>query len=205
LTGFDRALIYRFDADWHGETIAEDKAADWEQSFLGLHFPASDIPVQAKALYSLAPIRWMERRDYEPVPVLSLPSRGAETLDLSFTRLRSMSPSHRAYHRNMGVDGSMSVPLMSGNRLWGLLVLHHHGPWRVPPGRRSVLMALVSMPSPCASPQAEAVEAERARAKISPSPCVCWSGPPGRKTPLPSYRAAQPEVDPIRRTDWRLG
>jgi light-regulated signal transduction histidine kinase (bacteriophytochrome)/CheY-like chemotaxis protein len=163
LTRHDRALIYRFDADWNGETIAEDKVTDWGQPFLGLHFPASDIPAQARALYARTPMRWMPMRDYEPVPLLIAAARGGPSdIDLSFARLRSMSPVHRAYHRNMGVDGAMSVSLMSKGRLWGLLVLHHRGALRVSPGRRSAVMALADAFALRLAP-AERAEAERAR------------------------------------------
>jgi light-regulated signal transduction histidine kinase (bacteriophytochrome) len=163
LTGYGRALIYRFDGDWNGETIAEDKVPDWEQSFLGLHFPASDIPAQARALYVHSPMRWMPRRDYDPVPLLAVPGRGGPGgVDLSFARLRSMSPVHRAYHRNMGVDGSMSVSLLSQGRLWGLLVLHHRGSLRVSPGRRAAVAALADAFALRLTP-AEQAEAERAR------------------------------------------
>ena len=163
LTGYDRALIYRFDLDWNGEAIAEDKAIDWGQLFLGLHFPASDIPTQARTLYARAPSRWMPLRDYQPVPLIVEPGRGGpKDIDLSFARLRSMSPVHRAYHRNMGVDGSMSVSLLSNGRLWGLLVLHHRSPLRVSPGRRSAVVALADAFALRLGP-AQRAESERAR------------------------------------------
>jgi two-component system, chemotaxis family, sensor kinase Cph1 len=47
LTGFDRVMVYRFDPEWNGELVAEDRRADLEP-FLGLRYPASDIPAQAR-------------------------------------------------------------------------------------------------------------------------------------------------------------
>ncbi|MFM2044537.1 MAG: hypothetical protein RLY86_3113 [Pseudomonadota bacterium] len=141
LTGFDRVLIYRFDADWHGEVVAEDKVPDWAQSFAGLHFPASDIPRQARALYTRSLSRHVPDRDATPVPIDSL--AGTPPLDLSLARHRSLSAVHLEYHRNMGVDGSMSVSIMVEGRLWGLVTCHHRGPHHVPVPRRSATMALV--------------------------------------------------------------
>ncbi len=69
LTGYERVVIYRFDADWNGQAIAEDKVADWEHSLSGVRFPASDIPAQARELYRHSPMRWVPDRDATPVPL----------------------------------------------------------------------------------------------------------------------------------------
>jgi len=147
LTGYERVLIYRFDQDWHGQTLAEDKVADWDQSLDGLHFPASDIPAQARELYRRSLIRWVPSRDAVPVPLHRDPSwEVGETppkpIDLSFSRLRSLSPVHLQYHRNMGVDGSMSLSILHEGRLWGLMVCHHRRPHRPSPGQRAAAAAL---------------------------------------------------------------
>ncbi len=143
ISGYERVLVYRFDERWDGEAIAEDKVDDWEQSFLGLHFPASDIPRQARDLYARSPLRWVPRRDYEPVPLLSDPAwRPGVPLDLSFARLRSLSPVHLQYHRNMGVDGTMSLSILRDGRLWGLVVCHHREPHKPSAGQRSAVAAL---------------------------------------------------------------
>jgi len=147
LTGYERVLIYRFDRDWHGQTLAEDKVADWEQSLDGLHFPASDIPAQARELYRRSLIRWVPSRDAVPVPLhrdpiweaADLPAR---PIDLSFSRLRSLAPVHLQYHRNMGVDGSMSLSILHEGELWGLMVCHHRRPHRPSPGQRAAAAAL---------------------------------------------------------------
>ncbi|MBB5695070.1 response regulator [Muricoccus pecuniae] len=147
LTGYERVLIYRFDQDWHGQTLAEDKVADWEQSLDGLHFPASDIPAQARELYRRSLIRWVPSRDAAPVPLhkdpsWEVPEMPERPIDLSFTRLRSLSPVHLQYHRNMGVDGSMSLSILHEGQLWGLMVCHHRRPHRPSPGQRAAATAL---------------------------------------------------------------
>jgi light-regulated signal transduction histidine kinase (bacteriophytochrome) len=90
LSGFERVLVYRFDPDWNGETIAEDRMAAWAQSFLGLRSPASDIPAQARDLYTRNLIRFVPDHDYAPAPLLSTPDRREVPLDLSGARLRSV-------------------------------------------------------------------------------------------------------------------
>ncbi|MDB4974869.1 MAG: cph [Myxococcaceae bacterium] len=130
LTGFDRVMIYRFDDDWNGEVIAESKREDLE-SFLGLHYPASDIPAQARRLYTINWLRFIGDVDYVPVPLLSL--RADAVLDMSFCTLRSVSPIHCEYLRNMGVTASMSISLLRDEQLWGLIACHHYSGPRVVP------------------------------------------------------------------------
>lgn len=127
LTGHDRVLVYRFLDDGAGEVIAEAKADDIG-SLMGLRFPESDIPAQARALYVRNRLRVIPDTRYEPVPIVPgiLPS--GRPLDLSLHHLRSVSPMHLQYSRNMGVLGSMSVSIISGGRLWGLFTLHHRTP-----------------------------------------------------------------------------
>ena len=133
LTGFDRVMVYEFDADWHGHVIAESKRDDLE-SFLGLHYPASDIPAQARRLYTLNWLRIIPDVAYQParlVPPLDPPS--GLPLDLSFSVLRSVSPIHIQYLKNMGVTASMSMSLIINNQLSGLVACHHYsGPHHVP-------------------------------------------------------------------------
>ena len=140
LTGYERVLVYRFDADWNGQAIAEDRAPGWDHSLLHLHFPASDIPSQARALYHRSTMRWVADRDATPVPLVAAP--GVDRIDLSFARLRSLSPTHLQYHRNLGVDGTMSISIMAGQRLWGLMVCHHRRPHRTSAGQRAAAAAL---------------------------------------------------------------
>ncbi|MCF6743990.1 GAF domain-containing protein [Blastococcus sp. KM273128] len=129
LTGFDRVMVYRFDPEWNGEVIAEDRRADLEP-FLGLWFPASDIPAQARALYATNWMRLIPDAGYRPVP-LEPPTVGGRPLDLSGAMLRSVSPVHLEYLANMGVRASMSISLVDRGKLWGLIACHHYaGPHR---------------------------------------------------------------------------
>ncbi|MEV7973844.1 SpoIIE family protein phosphatase [Cellulomonas sp. NPDC089187] len=122
LTGFDRVMVYRFDAEYNGEVVAEAKRGDLEP-FFGLHYPASDIPPQARALYEKSWIRLISDVDYVPVPVVpALP----QPLDLTYASLRSVSPIHCEYLRNMGVRASMSISLLRDGKLWGMIACHHY-------------------------------------------------------------------------------
>jgi len=127
LTGFDRVMIYRFDEQWNGTVIAEDRN-DRLPSYLDLRFPASDIPEQARRLYALNRLRLIADARYAPVPLLPPAKPGEVPLDLGFSVLRSVSPVHREYMRNMGTASSMSISVMDGERLWGLISCHHAGP-----------------------------------------------------------------------------
>lgn len=130
LTGFDRVMVYRFDASWNGEVVAERCLPD-QEPFLGLRYPASDIPAQARALYVRNWTRLIADATYTPSPLLPdhNPSTG-EPLDLSKAVLRSVSPVHLTYLANMGVQASMSLSLVIDGELWGLVACHHNQPHR---------------------------------------------------------------------------
>jgi light-regulated signal transduction histidine kinase (bacteriophytochrome) len=126
LTGFDRVMVYRFDAEYNGEVVAEARRPDLEP-FLGLHYPASDIPPQARALYEKSWIRLISDVDYTPVPVVpTAEPLSGRPLDLTYATLRSVSPIHCEYLRNMGVRASMSISLLRDGRLWGMVACHHY-------------------------------------------------------------------------------
>ncbi|MGY2082963.1 SpoIIE family protein phosphatase [Blastococcus sp. SYSU DS0539] len=133
LTGFDRVMVYRYDADFNGEVVAEGKAPRLN-SFLGLHYPASDIPAQARALYEKNWIRLISDVGYTPVPLQPVdhPVSG-RPLDLTYSALRSVSPIHVEYLHNMGVHASMSISLLRGDKLWGLIACHHYSGPHAPP------------------------------------------------------------------------
>ena len=136
ITGFDRVMVYRFAADASGEVVAESRNNTIE-SFSGLHFPPSDIPAQARALYVQNPIRIIPDISYQPA--LLVPDRNPLTgrpIDLSHAVLRSVSPIHLEYMANMGVHGSMSVSILRGERLWGLIACHNVAPRHVGPDAR---------------------------------------------------------------------
>ncbi|GAB6195402.1 GAF domain-containing protein [Lysobacter xanthus] len=135
LTGYDRVMVYRFLHDGSGDVIAESVAGDLEP-YLGLRYPASDIPPQARALYLRNRLRVIPDADYVPVPVLPGTVDG-RPVDLSQHALRSVSPIHLEYLRNMGVAASMSISIIAGGRLWGLIACHHRAPRLVPPAVRA--------------------------------------------------------------------
>lgn len=125
LTGFDRVMVYQFADDGTGTVIAE-RCAPGVTPYLGLRYPASDIPKQARALYALNMLRIITDVHYQPARLLALP--GEAPLDMSYCVLRSVSPIHLEYLQNMGVGASMSVSLLRGPELWGLIACHHSGP-----------------------------------------------------------------------------
>ncbi|MBR0967636.1 GAF domain-containing protein [Bradyrhizobium diazoefficiens] len=127
LTGFDRVMVYQFHPDGSGEVIAEAAEAGLER-FLGLHYPASDIPRQARILYERNWLRIIADIDAKPAALLSVATHNAGLLDLSMSVLRSVSPIHIEYLRNMGVDASMSVSILRDGKLWGLFACHHYAP-----------------------------------------------------------------------------
>ncbi|WP_157217541.1 ATP-binding protein [Flavisphingomonas formosensis] len=132
ITGFDRALVYRFDKDMNGTVIAEHRN-DVLPSYLDLRFPASDIPAQARELYRLNRLRLIADAHYQPVPIVpAINPRTGRPIDLSHATLRSVSPVHLEYMRNMGTGASMSVSLLREGALWGLLSCHNQAPRRVP-------------------------------------------------------------------------
>lgn len=131
-TGFDRVMVYRFAPDGHGSVIAEASRQGIE-TFLGLHYPASDIPQQARRLYEINWLRLIVDTDYQPAmltPAIN-PVTNA-TLDMSQSVLRSVSPIHVQYLKNMGVSASTSISLLNDGKLWGLIACHHYSPKFVP-------------------------------------------------------------------------
>ncbi len=125
ITGFDRVMVYRFnEEDGSGTVIAESRRPDLE-TFLDLHYPASDIPKQARALYLLNWLRLIADVNYQPAQVIPTvnPVTG-RSLDMSYAVLRSVSPIHIEYLKNMAVGASMSISIIADEKLWGLIVCH---------------------------------------------------------------------------------
>jgi light-regulated signal transduction histidine kinase (bacteriophytochrome) len=127
MLGYDRVMIYQFGADGAGKVLSEAKRPHLE-SFLGQYFPASDIPRQARALYLKNTIRIISDANFERIPILPVLDASGEPLDLSFAHLRSVSPIHCEYLRNMGVGASMSISIIVDGALWGLIACHHYAP-----------------------------------------------------------------------------
>lgn len=140
ITGYDRVMLYRFREDWTGEVIAEATAADMG-SYLGLRFPASDIPAIARNLYMLNPARLIPDATAAAVPLLSLAN--APPPDLTYSTLRSVAAVHLQYLEHMGVRASFSVPIRISGRLWGLVACHHLQPKAISPTHRQVCIDTV--------------------------------------------------------------
>jgi light-regulated signal transduction histidine kinase (bacteriophytochrome) len=147
ITGFDRVLVYRFDENWHGSVIAEEKP-EYLTSYLGLYYPASDIPQQARKLYTQNWLRLIPNVNYQPAKIIPTNNPiNNQPLDLSSSVLRSVSPLHIQYMQNMGVSASMSISIIKNQQLWGLISCHHQSPKYVPYEIRSACEFLGQMTS----------------------------------------------------------
>ncbi|WP_409301619.1 ATP-binding protein [Pseudomonas sp. KCJK8993] len=162
MTGYDRVLIYRFEEEGHGQVIAEATRPTMEV-FNGLFFPASDIPQQARELYRSNWLRIIPDADYQPVPLVpTLRPDNGQALDLSFATLRSVSPIHCQYMKNMGVLSSMSISLLKDDQLWGLISCGNRQPLLVPHELRIACQTIGQVLSLQISAM-EALEASRQR------------------------------------------
>ena len=158
VTGFGRVMVYQFDPDGHGHVLAECRDPSYH-AYLGQRFPATDIPRQARELYTLNRIRLIQDANYTPArltPPLN-PVSGAAN-DLSFAALRSVSPIHLQYMRNMGTLASMSVSLMVKGKLWGLISCHHESAWPVPFDKRNACEQLGQILAMCIASREDADE-----------------------------------------------
>jgi light-regulated signal transduction histidine kinase (bacteriophytochrome)/CheY-like chemotaxis protein len=142
---YDRVLVYRFMQDGSGWVIAESREPHLEP-FLDLHYPAADIPQQARALYVKNWLRLITRVNYDAAPLTpAFHPRTGEPLDMSQAILRDVSPIHREYLRNMGIDASMSISIIRGGKLWGLIACHHYSPRILPRHLRAICELFGSM------------------------------------------------------------
>lgn len=124
-TGYDRVLAYQFLEDGSGRVLAEDREEGLE-SYVGLHYPASDIPEPARRLFSMKWISHLPNVDYAVVPVLAADGEDGNPLDLSYSILRSVSIMYSGYLKNMGVKSTMVLTLLNNGKLWGLISCMHH-------------------------------------------------------------------------------
>lgn len=125
MLGYDRVMVYQFLHNGAGRVIAEAKASGLS-SFMGQHFPASDIPYQARRLYLENTIRMIGDVNFTPVPLEPPLRSDEEPVDMSFAQLRSVSPIHCEYLKNMGVAASLSISVVVDGELWGLISCHHN-------------------------------------------------------------------------------
>ena len=139
ITGYDRVMVYRFGEGGHGEVIAEVHAPRLEP-YLGNHYPNTDIPLQARRQYLRQRVGAVADSSYRPVPLLvDAALDDGMPLDLTYSALRSVSPIHREFMRNMGTAASLSIGVTLGQALWGLLICHHGTPRIVDPEIRAVV------------------------------------------------------------------
>jgi light-regulated signal transduction histidine kinase (bacteriophytochrome) len=143
-TGYDRVMVYRFAPSGSGEVVAE-ACRPGIGSFKGLHYPATDIPAQARALYERNLLRVITDVNAAPVPIVPQHDEEARPLDLSLSILRSVSPIHIEYLKNMGVGASMSISIIVEDKLWGLFACHHYEPKCPGFERRSVCELFAQM------------------------------------------------------------
>lgn len=136
ITGFERVMVYQLDAEGAGRVIAEDRI-DTLTPYLDLHYPATDIPIQARQLYTLNWLRLIPDANYQPATLIPALVDNSPT-DLSLSVLRSVSPLHIEYMKNMGVGASMSISLVQDQKLWGLIACHHSTPRYVPYSIRTI-------------------------------------------------------------------
>jgi len=142
---YDRVLVYRFMQDESGWVIAESRETHLEP-FLHLHYPAADIPKQARSLYIKNWLRLITQVNYDPAPLIPVNNpRTGQPLDMSQAILRDVSPIHREYLRNMGIDASMSISIIRDGKLWGLIACHHYSSRILPRHLRAVCELFGSM------------------------------------------------------------
>lgn len=131
IIGYDRVMVYRFDPDFNGEVFAESKEEDLEP-FLGLNYPHTDIPPQARELYKKQTIRMIPDVNYTPTSIIALDGDSSyKDLDLSNSTLRSISPIHIKYLKNMGVEATLTISIMINEQLWGMIACHNYTPKKV--------------------------------------------------------------------------
>jgi light-regulated signal transduction histidine kinase (bacteriophytochrome) len=159
VTGFGRVMVYQFDHDGHGHVMAESRDESYH-SYLGQHFPAADIPAQARReLYTLSRIRLIPDANYVPSPLVPAINPATDRPnDLSFAALRSVSPVHLQYMRNMQTMASMSISLVVKGRLWGLISCHNAGPARVEFEKRAACEQLGQILALCIETREDAAE-----------------------------------------------
>lgn len=132
VTGFDRVMLYKFDDDGHGEVLAEEKLADME-SYLGLHFPESDVPAPARKMFLSNWIRVIPNASAEAVDLVpAVNPITQQPTDLVMSILRQPYHCHIEYLHHMNVESSLTISLMKDQKLWGLIACHHKTPKYVP-------------------------------------------------------------------------
>jgi chemotaxis family two-component system sensor kinase Cph1 len=165
VTRYDRVMLYQFLPGWHGEVIAE-VLAPGIHGFLGLRFPASDIPATSRRLYMISRQRVIPDVSAEAVEVVGL--QGLRPLDFTFSQLRAVHPVHIQYLRNIGVEASFSLSIIVSGRLWGMIACHHLTPKRVSLLQRQYCEEMATITN-IHMTDVSAIEREKARARLHES------------------------------------
>lgn len=132
ITGYDRVMIYRFDEDYNGQVFAESKI-DRIEPFLGLYYPHTDIPAQAREIFLLNSTRMIANVQADNVALYAIDENADhKSIDLTQSTLRSSSPMHIQYLNNMGVGATFTIALSKQGKLWGLIACHHYAPKQIP-------------------------------------------------------------------------
>ncbi len=146
LTGYDRVMIYRFDEKWNGQVLSESKKSHVSESWLGLHYPASDIPKQARELFIKQGVRILENiKDDNSRIVPELNPKTNSLADIGKSHLRGASKFHLEYLTNMGVEGTLTCAIKHNDDLWGLIACHHYAPKFIDNRKRQSLQFLSEM------------------------------------------------------------
>ncbi len=165
-TDYDRIMVYQFDDEWNGAVRGEQRLES-QEPYLGLHFPATDIPAPARAMLLQNGLRVIADVQYQPAPLFPrADARDVQPLDLSRAQLRSVSPIHLEYLRNMEVQASLTISLLVDGKLWGLIACHHRSPYFPSPMLREACELFGQLVSMQLSDRIQAVgkiEAERSR------------------------------------------
>ncbi|MBE9067109.1 GAF domain-containing protein [Leptolyngbya cf. ectocarpi LEGE 11479] len=144
LTGYDRVMVYQFDEDQAGSVVAEVKPSG-DVAYLGLHYPATDIPALVRQLYQRGLRRYIPDLTAAPVALVNAADASKTPLDLSYAILRGVDPCCIDYHQNMNVTGLMVIALVRDNQLWGLLACHHRSAKFLPYSVRSACEVLAQL------------------------------------------------------------
>lgn len=147
LSGFERVTVYKFDEDWHGQVIAEAVGSQLP-SMMDHYFPASDIPPQARQMYSVNPLRLIVSSFADSITMQANPAHAEqEPVNMSCGSVRAVSPIHLQYLRNLGAGASCSVGIFDEGKLWGIIACHHTDPLQLHPKKREALKLLVDFAS----------------------------------------------------------
>lgn len=198
-TQFDRVFLYRFDEDWSGQIIAEATRSGIAQEYLGQHFPEGDIPEQARKIFLKNPIRISEDFNSEPCQIIDRRKQGYD-LDQTYGLLRQPSDMHVIYMRNIGVRSSLTISLVYGGKLWGMLSCHHYSPKSILVGQRSaLLLACKLLTIGITSHLEHLLESERLERETEESDCLfqIGKGHESQQQIIKTWKKEQPRLQKL--------